>query len=138
MYSKIMFPVDLAHVEQLQKALGTAADLAKLYGAKIYFVGVTSYVPTKLGRNPDEYAAKLSKFSDEQARAHDITTEAHTVVSHDPTTDVDDALLKTVGDIGADLVVMASHVPGVIDYVWPSNGGKMAVHSKASVMIVRN
>ena len=59
MYSKIMFPVDLAHVEQLQKALGTAADLAKLYGAKIFFVGVTSYVPTKLGRNPDEYAAKL-------------------------------------------------------------------------------
>jgi nucleotide-binding universal stress UspA family protein len=31
MYSRIMVPVDLAHIERLEKALATAADLAKHY-----------------------------------------------------------------------------------------------------------
>jgi hypothetical protein len=32
---------------------------------------------------------------------------------------------------------MASHVPGLTEYVWPSNGGKLAGHAKASVFVVR-
>jgi nucleotide-binding universal stress UspA family protein len=60
------------------------------------------------------------------------------VVSHDPTVDVDDALMKAVSETGADLVVMASHVPGLADYIWPSNGGKLAAHSSASVFVVRD
>jgi len=41
MYQKIMVPVDLAHVERLGKALGTATDLAKHYGIPVCYVGVT-------------------------------------------------------------------------------------------------
>lgn len=50
---------------------------------------------------------------------------------------MDDILLKAVKDTGADLVVMASHVPNIMDYVWPSNGGKIAEHAECSVMVVR-
>ncbi|MGD8310649.1 MAG: hypothetical protein PVG98_14530 [Chromatiales bacterium] len=45
--------------------------------------------------------------------------------------------MEAVDDIGADLVVMASHIPDVVDYIWPSNGGKVAGHSDASVFVVR-
>jgi len=45
--------------------------------------------------------------------------------------------LHTIDEIGADLVVMQSHLPGLVDYVWPSNGGKIAGHSRASVFVVR-
>ena len=62
---------------------------------------------------------------------------AHAAIAHDPTTEVDDALLRAVDETGADLVVMQSHIPGLIDYVWPSNGGKIAGHAKASVLVVR-
>jgi len=42
-----------------------------------------------------------------------------------------------VEEAGADLVVMASHVPNVTDYIWPSHGGWVAEHSDASVFVVR-
>ncbi|NND41526.1 MAG: universal stress protein, partial [Silicimonas sp.] len=56
----------------------------------------------------------------------------------DPTTEVDDALVRAIDETGADLVVMASHVPNVMDHIWPSKGGKQAQHAKCSVMVVRS
>lgn len=137
MFSRIMVPVDLAHLPTLRKALQVAGDCARHYQAPITFVGVTAAAPGKLGHNPEEFSARLEAFGAEEAAAHGITADTRTIISHDPTTDVDDALLKAVGEVGADLVVMASHVPGLADYIWPSNGGKMAVHSDASVFVVR-
>ena len=138
MFSRIMVPIDLAHLTSLHKALQVAGDIAKHYGASVTYVGVTAAAPGKLGHNPAEFGAKLDAFGAEQAKFHGIDADTRTVISHDPTTDVDDALLKAVGDTGADLVIMASHLPGLSDYVWPSNGGKMAAHSKASVFVVRD
>ncbi|WP_306120151.1 MULTISPECIES: universal stress protein [unclassified Roseitalea] len=138
MYRKIMTPVDLRHTDQLGKALKTAADLARHYDATVCYVSVAAAAPGPVGHNPQEFAEKLSVFAKQQADEHGIKTEIHPVTSHDPTTDLDDALLKCVGDIGADLVVMASHVPTLTDYIWPSNGGRVAGHAKASVFVVRD
>ncbi|WP_416898897.1 MAG: universal stress protein [Minwuia sp.] len=137
MFSKIMVPVDLAHADALQKALETAADLARHYDAPVCYVGVTSTAPGSVAHNPTEYAQKLDAFADAQGDAHGHRTDSKVVVSHDPATDLDDALLKTIGEVGADLVVMQSHMPNITDYVWPSNGGSIASHSKASVFLVR-
>ena len=71
------------------------------------------------------------------ASKHGVKAAAHTAIAHDPTTEVDDALMRAIDETGADLVVMASHVPNVMDHIWPSNGGKLAEHAKCSVMVVR-
>lgn len=137
MFKKIMAPVDLAHKDRLDKALQCTADLAKQYGAEVVYVGVTTSTPSSLAHTPEEYGKKLDAFAKEQGEAYGITASGDAVISHDPSSDVDDVLLKAVGDTGADLVVMASHLPNVMDYVWPSNGGKIAEHAKCSVMVVR-
>ena len=80
---------------------------------------------------------KLGTFAAQEADKHGVEASAHTAIAHDPTTEIDDALMRAIGDTGADLVVMASHVPNVMDYIWPSNGGKLAEHAKCSVMVVR-
>ena len=49
-----------------------------------------------------------------------------------------DEFVKAVEDTGADLVIMASHKPGLAEYFWPSNGGKLASHSGVSVLLVRD
>lgn len=138
MFTKIMTPVDLAHIGDLEKGLQCSADLARQYNAGIVYVGVTSSAPSKTAHNPAEYAEKLATFAADQAEKHGVATEAHSVISHDPTTDLDDALLKAVAETGADLVVMTSHLPNLTDYVWPSNGGKIAAHAGCSVMVVRS
>lgn len=133
-----MTPVDLAHLGGLQRALDCAADLAGHYGADLVYVGVTAETPGPLGHNPAEYAKRLEAFAAEQAKAHGIVATVHAMAAHDPTTDLDDNLFKAIEETGADLVVMQSHIPNLTDYIWPSNGGKLAAHAKVSVMVVRD
>ncbi|KRS10506.1 universal stress protein UspA [Roseovarius atlanticus] len=137
MFKKIMAPVDLAHKDRLEKALQCTADLAKHYGAEVVFVGVTTSTPSSVAHSPEEYGEKLDAFANEQSQAHGFTALGKALLSHDPSSDVDDVLLKATADNNVDLVVMASHLPNVMDYVWPSNGGKIAEHAKCSVMVVR-
>ncbi len=137
MFKRIMVPVDLAHVETLDKAMTCASDLARQYGASVVYVGVTASTPGSVAHNPGEFADKLADFARAQGAAHGIAAEAHAVTSHDPTSDLDPSLLKAVEATGADLVVMASHVPGLTDYIWPSNGGTIAGHARVSVLVVR-
>jgi nucleotide-binding universal stress UspA family protein len=137
MYTQIMTPVDLAHLDQLDKALETTADLALHYKIPVCYVGVTAPAPSQIAHTPNEFAEKLKAFANAQAQAHghEVTAKAYT--SHDPASDLDDTLLKAVDDIGADLVVMSTHTPTIADYVWPSNGGKVASHARTSVLLVR-
>jgi len=137
MFKKIMTPVDLSHQSDLQKALAVTADLAKHYGASVVFVGATSSTPSSTAHTPEEYRKKLEAFAKDQSEAHGFEASADMVIAHDPTTDVDDVLLKAVRETGADIVVMQSHMPNILDYVWPSNGGKIAEHAKVSVFVVR-
>ncbi|QDC10119.1 universal stress protein [Oceanicola sp. D3] len=137
MYAKIMVPVDLAHKDRMAKAIDTACALASLWGAELVFVGVAGNVPGSVAHNPQEFSDKLAAFADEQAAAHGIVATAHAAISHDPAVDLDPTLLKAVEDTGADLVVMASHIPKLTDYVWPSNGGTVATRASASVLVVR-
>ncbi|MFN0262287.1 universal stress protein [Tepidamorphus sp. 3E244] len=137
MYSKIMVPVDLAHVEKLDKALKTAGDLAKQYAAEICYVGVTSTAPGSVAHNPEEFGQRLEAFAREQASGHGKTASTHTIVSHDPAVDLDAKLLEAVELTGADLVVMGSHVPGALEHMFSSNAGHVASHAKVSVFVVR-
>jgi nucleotide-binding universal stress UspA family protein len=137
MFRKIMVPVDLAHLAKLDKALKCAADLGRLYEIPVIYAGVTTPVPGKLAHNPKEYAARLEAFAAEKAEVEGIEAGAYAITSHDPTSDLDPSLIRAADDIEADLIVMASHVPNLMDYVWPSNGGTVAAHSKVSVFVVR-
>jgi len=137
-FKKIMTPVDLAHKGDLKKALECAADLAKHYDAEVVYVGVTASTPSSTAHTPEEFKAKLNEFAEEQGRAHGITASGQMVLCNDPTTEVDEAIIKAAGETGADLVVMASHVPSVFDIIWPSNGGKVAEHVDCTVMVVRS
>lgn len=137
MFQKIMVPVDLGHAERIERALQVAADLARHYDAPACYVAVTAPTPGPLAHTPGEFAEKLTAFAAAQGARHGHRTEAHAMVSHDPSIDLDETLLKARRETGADLVVMASHVPGVTDYLFPSHGGKLAGHAKVSVMVVR-
>lgn len=137
MFTKIMVPVDLAHASRLEQALQAAADLAHLYEASVVYAGVTSPLPGAVAHNPGEFAAKLDAFAAAEAAKRGIKAAGHAVTVHDPSADLDAALLGAVQATGADLVVMASHVPGVADYLFPSHGGSIAEKAKVSVLVVR-
>jgi nucleotide-binding universal stress UspA family protein len=138
MYTKIMVPVDLTHVPQLDKALAAAADLSKHYSVPICYVSVTAATPGAIAHNPTEFAAKLDEFAKDQARLRGVENPTSKVyTSHDPSIDLDRQLIKAIEETGSDLVVMASHIPGFPEYLFASNAGYLAVHSKVSVLVIR-
>ena len=137
MFKSIMMPVDLAHMDTQKRALQCAADFAAEHGAGVCYVGVTTGTPNALGNTPAEFEKLLVAFAAEQGTRHGIGANHKVMISHDPATDIDDTLLIAVKQTGADLVVMATHKPGIGDYIWPSNGGKLAAHAEASEFLVR-
>ncbi|MCK8463793.1 universal stress protein [Aliiroseovarius sp. S1339] len=137
MFKKILSPVDLAHADKLEKALAVTGELARSYGAEVCFVGVTGPTPSELARNPKEYAKQLAKFAAEQGTKLGVATSSHMIVSTDPAVQMNQELEAAVDKIGADLVVMATHPPGVSDYFWSGHGAHLAAHSDASVMLIR-
>ena len=138
MFQRIMVPVDLAHLSKLERALRVVAEEARHHKAPVTFVSVTASAPSALAHNSEEFGEKLDAFAKDQSEKWGIAATALAVVSNDPVTDVDDTLLRAINETGADLVIMASHKPDLADYFWPSNGGKIASHSDASVFIVRD
>lgn len=137
MYSRIVVPVDLAHRDHLAKALDTASDLARHYGAALTYVSVTPETPSSVAHNPREFGEKLANFARTRAAADGLAIDTRAYTATDPTTDVDRLLLRAAEEAGADLVVIASHKPGLADYFWGSHGGKLAAHAAISVFVVR-
>ena len=137
MFTSIMVPVDLRHPQQMERSLKIAGDMARLYGGTVIYTAVSAATPGDLAHNPDEFAAKLAEFAGEQAQLHGITTATHPIISHDPTADLDEHLLEAASEVSADLVVMATHMPNITDYIWPSHGGRLAAHAVCSVLLVR-
>lgn len=139
MYSKIMIPVDLQHVDKIEKSLRAAAQLARLWSAEVCYVAVTGSVPNRVAKSPEEFAAELDMFAREQGAEYAVETSAHVVQSTDVAVELDDKLLAAIDEVGADLVVMASHVPGVPDHLHllSSNAGWLARHASVAVFVVR-
>ncbi|MDU8913199.1 universal stress protein [Aestuariicoccus sp. MJ-SS9] len=137
MFTRIMVPVDLAHADRLERALACAGDLGMHYGATVIYVGVSAATPGSIAHTPEEFGQKLAAFAEMQGQRFGVTAESHPVISHDPAIDLDPSLLKAVTDTSADLVVMASHIPNVVDHFWPSNGGTIASRADVSVMVIR-
>lgn len=137
MYKKIMVPVDLAHASTVEKAIKIAADLGKLYDAEVFLVGVTATAPGAAAHDPAEYEQKLEKFAADHSATlgHKLTPKS--VLCNDPAAELDEALEDFGKEINVDLVVMASHVPGLMDHLFHSKAGHLAMHTSISVFVVR-
>ena len=137
MYSNIMVPLDLAHESTVEKAIKVAADIGKLYGAKVSLVGVTASTPSSVAHNEQEFSEKLAQFAQSKSSEHGLELDCRAVHNNDPAVELDDALADACEAMGADLVVMASHVPNFMDHFFKSNASRLVAHTSISVMIVR-
>ncbi|MEX0969659.1 MAG: universal stress protein [Paracoccaceae bacterium] len=137
MFNKILVPVDLGHLDELEKALAVAADEARNRAIPVVYMAAAEETPGPVARDPKEFAAKLDAFAAQQADKHGISAEALTIVSTDPAVEINKLILKAARDTGADLIIMASHQPRMLDWILPSHGGHVAEHADVSVFVVR-
>jgi len=139
MFRKIMAPVDLEHADRISKAREVAADLGKHYGVPVVYFAATASTPGPMGHTPTEFGENLKALAKRDSQAFGYEVQSHVAICHDPAAEVEESILKGADELGADLIVMASHVPGIADHLHllPSHGGEVAKEFKHSVMIVR-
>ena len=137
MYRKILVPVDLAHLDSLERPLQVASDLGRHYETEICYISVTQSAPSSVAKSPEDYEQKLETFANEQAKTHGRPVSVKVVVSADPAVELDKKLIHAIDELGVDLVVMGTHHHGKHDIIMPSNGSHVAKETDASIFLVR-
>jgi nucleotide-binding universal stress UspA family protein len=140
MYKKILIPVDLADDSSWQNALPAAVKFARLFDASILVATVVRDVRAywETGYMPDAYEALFSRS--EQKLATIVNAEipsgvsVETKVAHGS---IHREILRIAQDEQVDLIIMASHSPGVLDYLLGPNAAHVVRHARCSVLVVR-
>lgn len=141
MHENVLFPIDLQHEDSWRTALPVAQHLAGTEG-RLHLLGIvhdvgSSMVATFLPKGFEQKAlADMKSALDSFADGHfpaGSKVEVHVGHGH-----VTETILKSAADLGADLIVMASHRPDELRSMLISSHANAVVrHAPVSVMVVR-
>lgn len=137
MYENIAVPVDLYHMDKLEKALKVTGDLAKAYSSKVFLLAVASSAANEVSHDPEEFADRLATFAKMKEQELGVEFVGVVIPCTDPAADMDHALNHWLHDNPIDLVVMASHVPTFKDHIFHAHGSYLASHTDKSILLVR-
>jgi nucleotide-binding universal stress UspA family protein len=141
MYANILCPVDLSDEHSWEKALPTALELAKTFGATLHVMTVVpSFGLPIVGQFfPEGFEARMraeaGKHLEEFCTARLPADLAATRIVAEGK--IYQEILRAAGSIKADLIVMGSHRPELSDYLLGPNAARVVRHAPCSVMVVR-
>lgn len=139
MYKDILLSVDLEDDNSWRKALPTAVEYAKAFGSRIHVISVVPEFGMVRQFFPDDYESQLKDSV--KSKLHEFTAEripddvsVRHIIAHGT---IYREINKAAEQINADLIIMASHRPGVGDYLLGPNAARVVRHSSCSVLVVR-
>ncbi len=141
MYKNVLLTVDLSNDSSWTKALPTAVECCRAFGARLHVVMVVPDFGSNVVAQyfPEGYEAKMLRETDQQLaelidRQVPKDLSAHRIVRHGT---IYEEVLRTAKEVGAELIVMASHRPELRDYLIGPNAARVMRHANASVLVVR-
>jgi nucleotide-binding universal stress UspA family protein len=136
MYKTILVPIDLGHAERGKAMLDVASYLVDK-GGRIIVANVIEDIPNHVAAQiPNDLLKDTTDNAREEiegmAKAAGISAEIE--VRHGrPST----AINSIAEAKGADLIVIASHRPGLQDYLLGSTAAGVVRHAQCSVLVMR-
>ncbi|AXT34474.1 universal stress protein [Phaeobacter sp. LSS9] len=140
MYNHILVPIDLDQPEASEKAVKTAAQIARDYGATLHFLNVVVPVGTLASTFfPDGFQKKVTKAAMDRLHEYSKAQNVEDITLHHVVAEgsIYDQILNISERVESDLIVMASHRPELSDYLLGPNAARVVRHAKCSVMVVR-
>lgn len=136
MYKTILVPIDMAHVVEGKSTIDVAIEHAT-EDAKIILLNVVEDIPDWAAiQLPAGIIDKSLEASVNElkaiAKASGMKMEVEVRTGHSYNT-----ILDVAEDKGADLIIIASHRPGLQDYFLGSTAAKVVRHATCSVLVVR-
>ena len=136
MYKTILVPIDMAHLAEGKAIIDVAIDHAS-EGARIILLYVVEEVPNwaAISLPANIIDKSLNSARDElkaiaNATGRKMEVEVRTGHSYN-------TILDVVEEKDVDMVIIASHRPGLQDYFLGSTAAKVVRHAKCSVLVVR-
>jgi universal stress protein F len=136
MYKNIVVPVDLAHTEKAAVMIETAKKLAD-ENARIILTNIVEEIPAHIvAELPGEYIEKSKSTALSEMRQ--IANSAGFNVEVDIRVGSPaNAILAVADNNQADAIVIASHRPGLQDYLLGSTAARVVRHAKCTVIVIR-
>jgi universal stress protein F len=137
MFKTILVPIDMAHVAEGKASIDLAAQHASS-GAKIILLNVVEEIPNWAAAElPSNLMVdSLNRAKTELkaiANSTGMKMEVEVRNGHAYQT-----ILEMAKGNQADLIIIASHQPGLQDYFLGSTAAKVVRHAKCSVLVVRH
>lgn len=136
MYKTILVPVDMAFTEKAKVMI----DVAKAQSGKdtqIILLNVIEELPTWVTVElPNDILGEPRKFARDELNAISNATAINAVVEI-RTGRPYKTILEVAGETDTDLIIIASHQPGLEDYFLGSTASKVVRHAKCSVLVIR-
>lgn len=134
MYKNILVPIDLSHPEPGEKTLKIAREIGGK-DARITALTVLYEIPRFAASQLPEGTLKTNlanSSSQLQALGEPVGAAAEVRYGHTYTT-----ILEYAQEVGADLIVVASHRPGFQDYLLGSTAARVVRHAQCAVLVDR-
>jgi nucleotide-binding universal stress UspA family protein len=141
MYKEILLGIDLNDIESQRKAIDTTIGLARAFGGRVHvhtvlpdfgMPMVASYFPKDFESKAVESAKQALDDLVKQNFPEDLTVQQ--ILGRGT---IYREILSCADEIGADLIVMASHRPDLQDYLIGPNASRVTRHAACSVLVVR-
>lgn len=141
MYSDILVSIDLSQPRDEAKAVETAVDYARLFGATLHVMTVVPDYGLSLvgGFFPAEHEKQAIAHANQAL--HEFTAKHvpeeirhRHIVAHGS---IYREILRYADEVNAGLIVMSASRPGPEDYLIGPNAARVVRHAKVSVLVVR-
>jgi universal stress protein F len=135
MYKKILVPISFDDDEKVGRAIAAAQAMAD-DDATVTLMHVVEHVPAyAIYHIPDDLmeatreglAKELERLASGLPHGEGLLVEGH----------AGRTILDTAEDIGTDCIVIASHRPGMQDYLLGSTAAQVVRHAPCTVVVVR-
>lgn len=136
MYKTILVAIDMSHLAEGEAIVKLAASHAA-QGSKIILLNVVEDIPNwaavnlpvgVLDRSVESTKAQLKAI----AKASGVHMDVDVRTGHSY-----DTILEVAKEKDANLIIIASHRPGLQDYFLGSTAAKVVRHANCSVLVVR-
>lgn len=136
MFKTILLPVDLAHQDEGKKILGVALSLMS-ENTEIILLYVIEDIPNWSAIDlPSNFKEKSMQSAHKALQSIAATTNKEVKIEV-RTGHAYSTILKVAEAVNADLIILASHKPGLKEYFIGSNTSKVVRHANCSVLVLR-
>ena len=139
MFKDILVPVDLSQPDKGNALIEQAKEIANQYDGKLTLLHVLPEIPAYvMSQVPkaiyDGLASTAEADLQDQVKKHGLSTNTEVRILHGhPSRQI----LDLAADTEVDLILIASHQPGLSDYLLGSTASNVVRHARCSVLVTR-